>query len=342
MRAAALILCVACATARPAAAPATAAACDFPRGWVQATLDLWERTTGEVLGRPEAPLPHMVYFDDACTYTVAGPAPDGATPLAPLRYRGRDVPLFAIVHGGTVRLPNGESFPPRPHAAASTYAAPQRTAFYAMALLPIWRRELPADKQDEHLSDEFLTIAQHELTHTLQVRGIFAAAQRIAEASGKSFDLDDDAIQRTFEKDAAYVAAYEEEKDLLFAASLAADVAEKKRLVRRAVELARARQARWFVGDHAIHASLDGRFLAMEGLGEWVRFELMTAGPIGGLPRQTREQVIARLRGKKPYWSQDEGLAILLVLEQLLPSFRDRLLADELPDAFVLLDEASR
>jgi hypothetical protein len=339
MRAAALVLCAACATARPAPKPP---ACDFPRDWVQATLDLWERTTREVLRHPEAPLPHMLYFDDACTFVVAGPAPDGATPLAPLRYRGREVSAFAVVHGGTVHLPDGQSFPPRPHAAGALYKNPEPTPYYAMALLPIWRRELPADKQDEHLSDEFLTIAQHELTHTLQLRGIFAAAQRIAEGGGRSLNLDDDAIQARFEGDPAYVAAYEEEKELLFAASLAADVAEKKRMVRRAVELARARQGRWFVGEHAIHAPLDGMFLSMEGLGEWVRYKLMTAGPVGGLPRHTREQAIARLRGKKPSWSQDEGLAILLVLEQLLPAFRDRLLADDLPDAFALLDEASR
>jgi hypothetical protein len=52
--------------------------------------------------------------------------------------------------------------------------------------------------------------------------------------------------------------------------------------------------------------------------------------------------VLSRLRGKKPYWSQDEGLAVLLVLEQRLPDFRERLLAPELPDAWALLDEASR
>jgi hypothetical protein len=253
------------------------------------------------------------------------------------------VRAWAAPHGGAVTLPNGVRIPAGPHAAGSMFDAPEPTPFYAMALLDIWRAELPPEKQTEHMDDDFLTIAQHELTHTLQLRGIFNAAREVGERlQVESLDLDDDRIQEIFEDDPEYVATFDEERALLFEASLVADVVEKRRMVRRAVELARARQARWFVGEHAVHAELDGRFLAMEGLGEWVRYQLMTRGPVGALPRQTRDGALERLRGKKPYWSQDEGVAILLVLEQLLPGFRDRLLADPLPDAFVLLEEAAR
>jgi len=345
MRACLLPILVACGSATPAADRARGdQQCELDTAWVQATLDLWEVSTGKILQRPTTALPYMVYFDRKCSYAVAAPAPPSpeARELPALRFRGAPVRVWAAPHAGKVRLPNGTTIPAGMYAAASMYHAPEPTPFYAMALLDVWRAALPPDKQDEHLADEFLTIAQHELTHTLQLRGIFALGERLAEQTGKSLDLNDDAIQEAFEGDPAYVAAYAEERDLLFAASLVADRAEQQRMVRRAVELARARHARWFVGEHAIHAELDGRFLAMEGLGEWVRYKHMTQGPVGRLPRQTRDQVLARLRGKKPYWSQDEGLAVLLVLEQRLPDFRERLLAPELPDALALLDESSR
>lgn len=342
--AASLLALAACGSHAAGAMAPASAACGLDAAWVQQVLDLWERSTTEVLQVPSAPLPYMVYFDHRCSYDVNAPAAPGpaAQALPPLRFRGAPVSVWATVHGGAVRLPDEKTIGPHPYAAGSMYHAPDPTPFYAMALMDVWRTELPADKQGEHLADEFLTIAQHELTHTLQLRGIFALAQRLAERGDQQLRLDDDAIQRTFEGDAEYTAVYDAEVKLLFDASLVTDAEEQRRMVRRAVELARGRQARWFVGEHALHAQLDGRFLAMEGLGEWVRYRLMTSGPVGELPRQSRAQVLARLRGKKPYWSQDEGLAVLLVLEQRLPDFRARLLADELPDAFALLDESTR
>jgi len=338
-----LLSVAACAPMRPIPT-ASADECKFPKEWVQASLDLWARTTVEVLQSPDAPLPYTIYFDRRCTYTLASPddRPPAAREIAGLRFRGAPVHAWAERHAGEVELPDGQIIPVGMHAAGGMYEGSEPTPFYAMALLDIWKSHRPRGKQGEHLAEEFLTVAQHELTHTLQLRGISAAVERIADEVDRALDLDDDRIQDLFESDPEYVAAFGEEVQLLFAASLTTDDAEQRRLAGRALELARARQARWFVGDRAMYGELDGLFLSMEGLGEWVRYKLMTSGPVGELPRQTRAQAIAMLQGRHPYWSQDEGLALLLLLEQRHPNFRERLLAEELPDALTLLEESLR
>ena len=314
-----------CATARPAPAPA----CALDVAWVQETLRLWERTTAEVLRLPAAPLPTIVWFDARCSYTL------GAGRPSQLRFRGAPVLVEAAPHQGTIRLPSGATLPPRPHAAASM--GRDGRPFFAMPLLDVWRAHVP---DEPNLSEIMLGVAQHELVHTLQLPGILATADAISKRLDRDLTLDDDQIERLYEGDPEYVAAFRAEVDLLWQAARAPSAAESRALARQALALARSRQARWFTGDAALHRELDGLFLSMEGLGEWARHELMTAGPIGGMPRLTSDEAVRILRGREPSWSQDEGLAILLVLEKLHPTFRERLLAPALPDAFALLDEA--
>jgi hypothetical protein len=63
-----LPILVACGSAPPAADRARGdQQCQLDTAWVQATLDLWEVSTGKILQRPTTALPYMVYFDRKCS-----------------------------------------------------------------------------------------------------------------------------------------------------------------------------------------------------------------------------------------------------------------------------------
>lgn len=320
---------------RGAEAP-VAGRCALPEAWVQQTLDLWDRSSTQLLGRRE-PLPYIVYFDAACAYHLGRRPPGEHVDQRPLQFRGARLAVWGVPHAGTVTLPGNRTIDAGVYAAASHDGV---EPFYAMALPSLWYARLPRGEHGDHLAEELLTLAQHELTHTLQMPAFRAFATTLDVPA--TYVINDNAIQHVFGDHADYVAAYQHERDLLIAALHARELPAKRRLARRALDRARGRHARFFRGPHALLARLDGRFVAAEGLGEWVRYKLMIEGPIGLLPQQAPEAARALLRGGEPFWSQEQGLLIVLLLEELMPAFQQRLLGAELPDAFALLDEATR
>ncbi len=310
--------------------------CLLSATWAQQSLDLWDRASTQLLGRKE-PLPYIVYFDQYCAYHIGRRPPGVLVDQRPLAFRGATLAVWGVRHDGHITLPGARTIPVDVYAAASFHAG---EPFYAMALPSVWFAKLPRAVHGDHLPEELLTIAQHEMTHTLQMRAFVAFAQTLGLPP--TFVVDDNAVQKTFSGDRDYVAAYLLERDILASALTATDRDSKRRLLRHALDLARTRHARFFTGDNAVLAKLDGRFLSMEGLGEWVRYKLITSGPVGLLPKLDPAAAFNLLRGSEPFWSQEHGLLVVLLLEQLMPGFQDRLLASEVPDAFALLDEIAR
>jgi hypothetical protein len=76
------------------------------------------------------------------------------------------------------------------------------------------------------------------------------------------------------------------------------------------------RRARFFRGANAVYADAEDVFLSMEGTGQWSAY-LWLADPEGGAMPASEALTFIRRGGRR--WSQDEGLALLLVLSRLSP-----------------------
>jgi hypothetical protein len=305
---------------RPAAAPCTMGAAD--RAWLERALAGWAVAEREALRLTPTPLPAAVVFDARCAFT----APAGAA--GPVAWRG-------AAHGGRVALPDGKALPP----AVTSFAAPAGPnggAFFVMALPSVWRAQgVRSGLGLEGLMDAVLL---HELTHTRQ---FYYAAPTLAELTrryGLPDDLSDDSLQRAFGDDSAYAAAYAAERDLLYAAAAAPDTAEARRLAGAALARLRARRARWFVGDSARWAPLDEIFLTMEGLGQWAAYAWLV-GPRG--PRLAPAVAQRELRRGGRFWTQDEGLALLLAVDRLVPGWQALAFAERPLTAEALLERAA-
>jgi hypothetical protein len=186
--------------------------------------------------------------------------------------------------------------------------------YFVMAAPSYWGKMGRGQENDTGLTGVFL----HEFAHTRQILGMRDVIGPIDSTWRYPEELDDDAVQKHFGGDSVYVAEYLAERDLLYRAAAAPTDEEARTLAREALAMMKRRHARWFTGDRAEFAILDDTFLSLEGAGQWVAAAWL-AHPKGG--RMTRDAAVAKMLGRRRWWAQDEGLALFLVIDRLLPKW---------------------
>jgi hypothetical protein len=280
-----------------AAQPCTMDAAD--RAWLSDALDQWRRTQREELRFTDVTIPTVYAIDAACTWTIPGGdmAAAQGTPHPP----------------GSATLPSVGSVPVGPISFA--FAADG----FAMSLPSVWRT---AGVTSAVGLERLMTgVLLHEIMHTRQSAMVEEVAEPAARAHGIGDALSDDLLQERFEKRPGYAAAYRAERDALYAAAAAPDDAAARGLAAHALHLMRDRRARFLSGGAAHFAVFDDVFLTMEGAGQWLIYRYFLSPQGGGASVET---AVKETRRGKSQWSQDEGLALVLVLDRLLPDWRAR------------------
>ncbi|MEZ6024505.1 MAG: hypothetical protein R3C16_14055 [Hyphomonadaceae bacterium] len=321
--AAAFVLAVvlaACASSPPRTA-AVCAPTEAEAAWLDASVSAWRLARRDVLKVDDAATaPTMVFFNTRCVFRGEGAASWTGEP-----------------HGGQITLPDGEQMPAQITSFASSYDDDTRV-YFAMALPEIW--EAGGIRSQQLGLERLMTaVMLHEMTHTRQFDDYIPRIIAASQTYGFGDDLTDDIVQDTMQGDADYVAAYEAERDLLFQAAAAPSDAEARALARQAWERIEARRARFFVGNNAKLSDLDDVFLTMEGMGQWVGYAWLVH-PEGA--RLAPDVALAGMRRGAEKWSQDEGLALFLVIDRLLPDWQARAFADDPASARQLLELAVR
>jgi hypothetical protein len=274
------------------------------RAWLEGALDIWREAEPRWLMLEPQPLPTVAAIDGRCTYLLP---------------QGRFASLRAQPHGGTAILPDGAEAPIGPISFASG-----KSGYFAMSLPSVWR----AAGVDSEFGLERLMngVLLHEMMHIRQTDLANAAlAEHIAAAGIADDELTDDIVQERFGGDPEYAAAWGAERDVLFAAAAASDEGEARQLAARALAMMRARHDRWFAGDKAPFREIDSVFLTMEGMGQWLIYQYFLSPEGGG--HQPAEVLPAVRRGGRQ-WSQDHGLALILVVDRLLPDWQQRAFRD--------------
>jgi len=299
--------------------------------WITRWLAAWEFTSRDILQIPDAPPPSIVFYDSACVYTTSGVTAGGAPPGDGPALRGAKLPWRAIAHGDTLTLPDGSHVPVQ--LMSFTNVDKKTGPFFVMAAPSYWNQKGHGSEND------FTAVFLHEFAHTRQVRGMRDAIGPIDSTWSYPEELNDDAVQKHFGSDSVYVAAYIAERDLLYRAAAAASPKEARALARDALAMMKRRHARWFTGDKAEFAILDDTFLSLEGAAQWAGAAWL-AHPKGGA--LTREAAVAKMLGRRRWWVQDEGLALFLVVDRLLPGWPLLVFHDPSMGALELLERAVR
>lgn len=326
----ALLGVLACTAAATATADTGCSLSRENREFIQEALQVWERAADDLLDVNAAELPWSVVFDGECAWHFS--ADTAMMPeLEPVewspRVSGTAVPVTVVHHDGEVRLPSGGRVPARGLAFAGVYDGGK--AYFTLALMDVWRRD-PKAAADPNLRNIILGVVSHEIVHTLQLPAVAGAVDALRDRFDLPEDLNDDMVEERFAGDEAFVSALDREIELFYQAFAAPDREQRLALVRKGLEVARSRRAEFFTGDDSFYAPIEDLFLNMEGVGTWVSHRL-------GYGTETKAGELKRARNS---WSQDEGLVLMLLVEELVPDWRDRVLHD-LEAPFDLLEEAT-
>jgi hypothetical protein len=232
-------------------------------------------------------------------------------------------------------LPNGSRIPAEIIAVAMPGHDGQ-DAFVVLALPEIWRGH-PQASQDPHLAVRIPSVALHEMIHTRQM----ADLQRRVQVIGQRFELpaefNDDVVEDRFADSAEYRRMFVAEQDLLYGAVAESDAHLSVALVAEAISIAQSRRERFFSGSDKLYSELEALFLNMEGVAEWVRFKSHQADP--AWPNADAD-IIAFLRGQENSWSQDQGLALVLLLDKMEPDWKRKILGPTMTSPWATLREA--
>jgi hypothetical protein len=278
--------------------------------WIAASLEGWQRVSAGTARTTAAGLPELILFDRSCTFRLVPLRGSGRAQLVVARQR------FAVTteaHGDSITLPDGK------HTAAglTSFASPLPNGrmFFVMSLPSIWL----ANKRSDTLAT---AVFMHEFTHT-QTRGLASRIDLLVKR-GLPEDADDDVIQTRFSENAAFKSAYEAERDTLYAAVSAPSPAEARRLATSALKMMDRRRAAHFAGADSVFADAEDVFLSLEGTGQWMAYAWLVDPRGAAMPPATALPYMRR-GGRR--WSQDEGLALLLLVSRLSPAAPSRLFA---------------
>jgi hypothetical protein len=276
------------------------------REWAEGALRQWRLVEKDALKLAPAPYPKVVMFDAHCTAVVT-PTPNG-------KFTWQGTP-----HTGAATLPDGKTVAVGPVSFAAPDPGGRNAAYFVMSLPSVWRaRGVKSGLGLDTLMDAVLL---HEMAHTRQYLVISPVMDRLTAQYKLPDDISDDSLQEAYGNNPDYVRSYETERDLLYAAAAAPTDAQARALAAQALANMRARRERWFKGAEEKWLGLDEVFLTMEGLGQWAAYWWFVSPE--GLKLDPAVAQREMRRGGK-HWTQEEGLALFLVVDRLVPNWQSR------------------
>ena len=307
--------------------------------WLQRAVDGWDMVRRDFLKVPASPLPWIVLFDASCIWHLNPTDPRLLSdarqlPASTLTFDGSGVDIRAVPHSGTVLLPNRVEIPIEVKASTALYRNGRMT-FLVMSMPSVWRAHRGAKIAylDEYLQGAFT----HEMTHTQQLVQINRRLRQLIGSTELLGRLTDDVIQDRFQKEQGFTRLIERERDMLFRAAGLTDPALRREIAIKALAMIRDRHARYYSGRNTPYAEIETLFLTMEGAGQWAAYKLIKARGVVG---SSDAEVLKLVRDNRRYWSQDQGLALFLLLDVMVPNWQARIFQNEPASPFTLLEEA--
>lgn len=291
------------------AATAPAQPCHLSGGdqaWLDRSMYAWDYASTHLSGIGHVKTIEAIIFDDDCVLTSETAMNGGAN-----RWTAR-------LHGGQIELPDGN----KTSVAVTSFAGSDDktgTSFFVMSTPSVWRAA-GKDGKGTTLENLMTAVMLHEGTHVAQMPTFGREIGRIAAHNHLPGSFSDDSIQAEFGKNPEFSASVERESLLLFNASQAKSRAEAGRLVRSALAMMKARQARWYTGKDTYQTEAEALWLTLEGSGQWLAYS-WEVDPRGGHVRPS--DVLPGFRNDR-WWSQREGFAGFMALQRLTGSIWKR------------------
>ena len=276
---------------------------------IQKWFDAWELVNQEVLNLELHEPPVMVFFDDENVYSNSKfVVKDGIDIYGPKFFK-KDLRWLTEKHNDTILLPTGERIPLGLMSFAGSFEQENsNNPFFVMSMPEIWKSN---NIKSVELGDDnlYTSIFLHEFAHTQQMQNFGTKLDNL-ERINKLNNLNDDIIQKIFEKDSSYAIAIQREIETFYSALAAETQEDLILLTREGLDLYNQRQQKYFVEDYMLYKDLADFFLTMEGIGQYISLAWLSHPKGANIDKKT---AIKGVRRDKSWWSQDEGFALFLI-----------------------------
>ncbi|MCD9187080.1 MAG: hypothetical protein LUM44_11655 [Pyrinomonadaceae bacterium] len=304
------------------------------RIWIEKTVAIWEKVRTDSLNISSQKLPWLIVFDENCVWNINPDASEFSAQNSikdKLVFNKKSYEVFASKHEGKISLPKNGKIPAQLISFASNYGNAEK-AFLVSAMPSIWKNA-PHLKEEKNVDALVRSVFVHEMTHIFHQK--YHAKLDVLEKKLKEVEnFDDDIIQNTFAKNDGFRQAYEKEHELLYQAVAEDDLKRKRELAKSVFEAVKSRRSRFYINENAIYEEVEEIFLTMEGAANWAAYR---SAIDQGLNRTEAVKLIRR--GGK-YWSQDEGIGLFLLIDQLLPKWQKKAFGKSQMSVIHLLGEA--
>lgn len=303
--------------------------------WLENWFDAWELIASDVFKLPRANPPVVLFYDNEYVYTTSNvSAPDGEVFNGPKLF-GEKLPWKRAAHNDTLTLPTGQRVPVQ----LMTFAAPSEKedveSFFVMAAPSFWQ-SAGIDCKEVGLDKMLTGIFVHEFAHTRQMNGFGSKISGFEKNNKFDFNVNDDIIQNYFSDDSIYIEQFKREVDLFYKATTVENEKEMIELTKQGLALLRKRQEEYLEPEKGILVEIDQVFLTMEGIGQYAMVSWLEH-PKGG--NVGRDVAIKATRRNKKWWSQDEGLALVMVYKSLVADPDWKGMFSQHPENIILLLE---
>ena len=292
--------------------------------WLSTAIAGWRRIGEPRLQQRAVPLPHLVLFDPGCVHRL-----DVSSTGWRVRSAG---------HEGRIRLPNGHVIPPIGVGITSP-TANDTAIFLALALPESWRgdpRYRGTNDSRQNWERYLVEAFTHEMAHAVMLPGLLRRL-RALEASIYPDTLEDNLVQSRFRGNRDFARAVARETDLFYRVAQGSTLRIRREYARLALASMQERRQRYYVGELASWGEMEQTFLDLEGVAQWAAFG-HAAGTLP--PGPTFQRVLAQFRPTREFWSEDQGFAMILALDALVPAWQSRLISATPTTSFDLLSQA--
>lgn len=273
----------------------------------------WELINKEVYRFEKTQPVAFVFFDDKLVYSTSNiTIPSGQKINGP-KLLNKPLDWKVAPHQDSITMPDKKTVPIGLMSFASELKDAKTNSFFVMPLLPFWASAGVSSKElglDNLVTGVFL----HEFSHSQQMLNFGKKITEFEAANQFGIEVSDDMIQLLFQKDTAYTEMYKKENKYFSEALAEPNISHKKDLLRNGIIALKERQQRFFKDQYAGLGQIDDFFLTMEGFGQFTMYAWFIHPKGANL---SKELAIKGARRTGKWWSQDQGLVLFLLLDQL-------------------------
>ncbi|MGU3373885.1 hypothetical protein [Chryseobacterium sp. M5A1_1a] len=252
----------------------------------------------------------FVFFDDTYVYSTSSVTIPKGESIKGHNLLNLKLSWKKMLHHNILTLPDKTSVPIGVMSFASEIPTSKKS-FFVMPLPSFWKKS-GIESKELGLDNLTTGVFIHEFSHSQQMQSFGKNITQYEKQNSFGVPFNDDMVQAIFSDNKAYVDLYHSE-----VASLYNSVKNKEldtEQLSKGLSLISERQANYFKDQYKGLKEIDDLFLTMEGMGQYSMY-IWLIHPKGG--RIDKSIAQDGVRRNKKWWSQDEGLALFLVLERL-------------------------